>query len=107
PRDYKAGMEKLLAEELSSERMRYTLELKEKQVKQSELEAQADKVRRETAATAAGEEQIIAAWRPRPRKSPASRAPKLRRRRARSRPPARPNRAASWPMPKPTARSAS
>ncbi|HJV93028.1 MAG TPA: SPFH domain-containing protein, partial [Azonexus sp.] len=61
PRDYKAGMEKLLAEELSSEKMRYTLELKEKQVKQSELEAQADKVRRETAATAAGEEQIIAA----------------------------------------------
>ena len=61
PRDYKAGMEKLLAEELSTEKMRYTLELKEKQVKQSELEAQADKVRRETAAEAAGEEQIIAA----------------------------------------------
>jgi len=61
PRDYKAGMEKLLAEELSSEKMRYTLELKEKQVKQTEPEAQADKVRRETAATAAGEEQIIAA----------------------------------------------
>jgi len=61
PRDYKAGMEKLLAEELSSEKMRYTLELKEKQVKQSELEALADKVRRETAASAAGEEQIIAA----------------------------------------------
>jgi len=61
PADYKAGMESLLAEELSSEKMRYTLELKEKQVKQTELEAQADKVRRETAATAAGEEQIIAA----------------------------------------------
>lgn len=61
PRDYKAGMEKLLAEELSSEKMRYTLELKEKQVKQTELEALADKVRRETAASAAGEEQIIAA----------------------------------------------
>lgn len=61
PRDYKAGMEKLLAEELSSEKMRYTLELREKQVKQTELEALADKVRRETAATAAGEEQIIAA----------------------------------------------
>jgi uncharacterized membrane protein YqiK len=41
--------------------MRYTLELKEKQVKQTELEAQADKVRRETAAEAAGEEQVIAA----------------------------------------------
>ncbi|WP_263770350.1 SPFH domain-containing protein [Propionivibrio soli] len=61
PRDYKAGMEKLLAEELASEKMRYTLELKEKQVKQTDLEAQADKVRREKAAEAAAEEQIIAA----------------------------------------------
>ena len=61
PADYKAGMENLLAEELSSEKMKYTLELKEKQVKQTEHEAMADKVRRETAATAAGEEQIIAA----------------------------------------------
>ena len=61
PADYKAGMEKLLAEELASEKMRYTLELKEKQVKQTELEALADKARRETAAAAAGEEQIIAA----------------------------------------------
>lgn len=61
PHDYKAGMENLLAEELATEKMRYTLELKEKQVKQTELEAQADKVRRETSAQAAGEEQIIAA----------------------------------------------
>ncbi len=61
PPDYKAGMEHLLAEELASEKMRYTLELKEKQVKQTELEAMADKVRRETSAQAAGEEQIIAA----------------------------------------------
>ena len=61
PRDYKAGMETLLAEGLATEKMRYTLELKEKQVKQSELEALADKVRRETSAQAAGEEQIIAA----------------------------------------------
>jgi len=61
PEDYKAGMEGLLAEELSSEKMRYTLELKEKLVKQTALEAEADKVRRETAASAAGEEQIIAA----------------------------------------------
>lgn len=61
PADYKAGMEDLLAEELSSEKMRYTLELKEKQVQQTALEAQAEKVRRETEATAAGEEQIIAA----------------------------------------------
>jgi regulator of protease activity HflC (stomatin/prohibitin superfamily) len=61
PADYKAGMEKLLAEELATEKMRYTLELKEKQVKQTELEAEADKARREKAAEAAGEEQIIAA----------------------------------------------
>ena len=61
PADYKAGMEKLLAEELAAEKMRYTLELKDKQVKQSELEAEADKVRRQKAAEAAGEEQIIAA----------------------------------------------
>ncbi|MBL8415573.1 MAG: prohibitin family protein [Propionivibrio sp.] len=61
PPDYKSGMEKLLAEELATEKMRYTLELKDKQVKQTELEGQADKVRREKAAEAAGEEQIIAA----------------------------------------------
>ncbi|NJD08571.1 MAG: prohibitin family protein [Methylococcaceae bacterium] len=61
PADYRAGMEQLLAEELASEKMRYTLELKEKQVKESELEALAEKTRRETAAAAAGEEQIIAA----------------------------------------------
>ena len=61
PAEYKAGMEKLLAEELETQKMRYTLELKEKQVKQSELEADAEKVRREKAAEAAGNEQIIAA----------------------------------------------
>jgi regulator of protease activity HflC (stomatin/prohibitin superfamily) len=61
PADYRHGMDQLLTEELAAERMRYTLELKEKQVKQTELEAQADKVRRETAAKAAAREQIIAA----------------------------------------------
>lgn len=61
PEEYQAGMEKLLAEELETEKMRYTLELKEKQVKQSALEADAEKVRREKAAEAAGNEQIIAA----------------------------------------------
>jgi len=61
PADYKAGMERLLAEELATEKMRYTLELKDKQVRQTELEAQAEKVRREKAAEAAGQEQIIAA----------------------------------------------
>jgi regulator of protease activity HflC (stomatin/prohibitin superfamily) len=61
PPDYRQGMERLLAEELETEKMRYTLELKEKRVKQTELEAQADKVRRETAAAAAASEQVIAA----------------------------------------------
>ena len=61
PSDYRAGMEKLLAEELETEKVRYTLELKESQVKQTELEAEADKVRRQKAAEAAGDEQVIAA----------------------------------------------
>jgi len=61
PADYKRGMEALLAEELASEKMRYTLELKDKQVKEAALEAEADKVKREKAAEAAGREQIIAA----------------------------------------------
>jgi len=61
PIQYKNGLEALLSEELSAEKMRYTLELKEKAIKQSELEGEADKVRREKAAAAAGSEQIIAA----------------------------------------------
>lgn len=61
PQDYKAGMEKLLAEELESEKMRYTLELKEKRVRETELEAEAQKVRREKAAEASAREQVIAA----------------------------------------------
>lgn len=61
PDQYRAGMERLLAEELETQKMRYTLELKEKQVRQSELEAEAEKIRREKAAEAAGNEQVIAA----------------------------------------------
>jgi regulator of protease activity HflC (stomatin/prohibitin superfamily) len=61
PADYRAGMEKLLAEELETEKMRYTLELKEKLVKQTALESEAEKVRRERAAEAAAREQVIAA----------------------------------------------
>lgn len=61
PADYRAGMERLLAEELASEKMRFTLELKEKQVAESALEAEAEKVRREKAAMAAASEQVIAA----------------------------------------------
>jgi regulator of protease activity HflC (stomatin/prohibitin superfamily) len=61
PPDYRAGMERLLSEELETEKIHYTLELKEAQVKQQQLEAEADKVRRQTAAEAAGQEQVIAA----------------------------------------------
>ena len=61
PADYKRGMDKLLSEELETEKMRYTLELKDKNVKASELDAEADKVRRQKSAEAAGQEQIIAA----------------------------------------------
>jgi regulator of protease activity HflC (stomatin/prohibitin superfamily) len=61
PKDYKAGMEKLLAAELETEKMRFTLELKEKEVRESELRAEADKIRREKTAEAAAQEQIIAA----------------------------------------------
>jgi len=61
PAEYRRGMESLLAEELATQKMRYTLELKEKQVKQSALEAEAEKARRETDAQAAASEQVIAA----------------------------------------------
>jgi regulator of protease activity HflC (stomatin/prohibitin superfamily) len=61
PPDYKRGMEALLAEELASEKMRYTLELKEKRVKETELEAEAQRVRREKNAEASALEQVIAA----------------------------------------------
>lgn len=61
PAEYRRGMEGLLAEELASEKMRYTLELKDKRVKEMELEANAEKVRREVAAEAAAREQVIAA----------------------------------------------
>jgi len=61
PADYRAQMEKLLAEELETEKIRYTLELKEAQVKETQLTAEADKVRRQKAAEAAGVEQVIAA----------------------------------------------
>jgi regulator of protease activity HflC (stomatin/prohibitin superfamily) len=61
PEDYRNGLDKLLAEELESEKMRFTLELKDKRVKATELEGEADKVRREKAAEAAASEQVIAA----------------------------------------------
>ena len=61
PAHYRAGMDKLLAVELQTEQMQYTLQLKEKQVRESELQAEAEKVRREKQAEAAASEQIIAA----------------------------------------------
>jgi regulator of protease activity HflC (stomatin/prohibitin superfamily) len=61
PADYRRRMDGLLAEELATEKMRYTLELKDKRVKETELEGEALKVGREKAAEAAGREQIIAA----------------------------------------------
>ncbi|MCC6131096.1 MAG: prohibitin family protein [Acidobacteria bacterium] len=61
PAEYRAGMERLLAEELSTEQMRYTLDLKGKQVKAAELEAEAQKVRQEKEAEAAASQEIIAA----------------------------------------------
>ncbi|WP_313918675.1 SPFH domain-containing protein [Tahibacter sp.] len=61
PADYRAGMDGLLAVELETEKMKYTLELKEKQVKEAELTADAQKITREKAAQAAASEQIIAA----------------------------------------------
>jgi uncharacterized membrane protein YqiK len=51
----------MLGEELSSEKMRYTLELKDKEVKEAGLVADADKLRRQKAAEAAAIEQVIAA----------------------------------------------
>jgi len=61
PADYRRGMDGLLAEELAAEKMRYTLELKDKRIKERELEGEAEKVRSEKAAEAAGRAQIIAA----------------------------------------------
>ena len=61
PADYRRGMESLLAEELETQKMDYTLQLKDKRVKQTELEATAEKVQREVRAEAAAREQVIAA----------------------------------------------
>jgi regulator of protease activity HflC (stomatin/prohibitin superfamily) len=61
PEQYRKGLEGMLSEELATEKMRYTLQLKEKRVKESELDADAAKVQREKAAEAAASEEIIAA----------------------------------------------
>jgi len=46
PADYRRGLEETLAEELRTEKMRFTLALKEKAVKQARLEAEARKAHR-------------------------------------------------------------
>ena len=61
PPQYRQGMEGMLAEELATEKMRYTLELKEKEVKQTELSAEARKIERQKAAEAEAQAQVIAA----------------------------------------------
>jgi regulator of protease activity HflC (stomatin/prohibitin superfamily) len=61
PADYKRRMETLLAEELATQKMRYTLELKEKRVKEIALDGEAEKVRSEKIAEAAARAQVIAA----------------------------------------------
>ena len=61
PQDYRRGMNALLAEELAAEKMRYTLDLKDKRVKETALDGEAEKVRREKTAEAAAREQLIAA----------------------------------------------
>jgi regulator of protease activity HflC (stomatin/prohibitin superfamily) len=61
PAEYRRGMDQLLAEELASEKMRYTLELKDKRVKEVALEGEAEKTRREKSAEASAREQVIAA----------------------------------------------
>ncbi len=61
PTQYRAGLEGMLSEELATEKMRYTLQLKEKHVQETALEGDAAKIQREKAAEAAGEEEIIAA----------------------------------------------
>jgi regulator of protease activity HflC (stomatin/prohibitin superfamily) len=61
PEKYRTGLEGLLAEELATEKMKYTLELKAKKVDETRLEGDAAKLAREKAAEASALEEIIAA----------------------------------------------
>lgn len=61
PRDCKAGMENLLFEGLAIEEMRYTLEVKEKQVTQSGPAAEAERIRRERQSEAAAQVRRVEA----------------------------------------------
>jgi regulator of protease activity HflC (stomatin/prohibitin superfamily) len=61
PEEYQHGMEQLLAAELDSDKMRFTLELKEKEVKAATLDAEADKVSRVKTAEGAAQARVIEA----------------------------------------------
>jgi regulator of protease activity HflC (stomatin/prohibitin superfamily) len=61
PEKYRTGLEGLLAEELATAKMKYTLELKAKKVDETRLDGDASKLAREKAAEAAALEEIIAA----------------------------------------------
>lgn len=61
PAQYRAGLEGMLAEELASDKMRFTLALKEKRVQETALEGDAAKVQRQKAAEATAIEELIAA----------------------------------------------
>jgi regulator of protease activity HflC (stomatin/prohibitin superfamily) len=61
PADYRKGLEGLLAEGLAADKMRFTLDLREKQGKEQLLAAQAERASREVAAEASAREQLIAA----------------------------------------------
>lgn len=61
PPDYRKGLDALLNEGLASDKMRFTLELREKQVRETALQASAERGRREIEAEAAAREQVIAA----------------------------------------------
>lgn len=61
PPEYRRGLDALLNEGLASDKMRFTLELREKQVRETALKASAERERREIDAEAAAREQVIAA----------------------------------------------
>lgn len=61
PPAYRHGLDALLNEGLASDKMRFTLELREKQVRETALRASAERERREIDAEAAAREQVIAA----------------------------------------------
>ena len=61
PPAYRHGLDALLNEGLASDKMRFTLDLREKQVRETALRASAERERREIDAEAAAREQVIAA----------------------------------------------